>query len=74
MQRHQPRHYRRPFCLTLQNELTPNQANVTVKQIATTTPRNPARPAAYFAYSRADSIPPIAAIPRKTTPITSNQS
>ena len=67
MLRYQPHHYRRPFCLTLQNELIPNHANVTVKQIATTTPRNPARPDAYFAYSFADSIPPNAAIARKTT-------
>ena len=33
-----------PFRLTLQNELTPNHANATVKQIATTTRPNPACP------------------------------
>jgi len=34
-----------PFFLTLQNELTPNHANITVKKIATTSHFNPDCPA-----------------------------
>ncbi len=63
-----------PFCLTLQNELTPNHANVTVKQIATTTRPTPARPAWYFAYSCAEAIPPLPAINKKTSPVTSSHN
>src|SRR5580700_4138904 len=78
MQRHEPRHHHRapprPFCRTFQNELTPNQAKVTVKQIATTTRPNPARPASYFAYSLAAANPPLAAITRKTNPVTSSHN
>ncbi len=63
-----------PFFFTLQNEVTPNQANVTVKQIAITTRADPTRPAWYFAYSCASATPPRAAIARKTNPVTSSQS
>ena len=63
-----------PFCLTLQNELTPNHANVTVKQTATTTRPTPTRPASYFAYSFAVANPPLAAITRKISPVTSSHN
>ncbi len=62
------------FCLTLQNELTPNHANVTVKQTAATTRPIPTRPASYFAYSFAAANPPLAAITRKISPVTSSHS
>jgi len=63
-----------PFFFTLQNEVTPNHANVTVKQIAITTRPDPTRPAWYFAYSCANATPPRPAIARKTNPVTSSQS
>lgn len=63
-----------PFCRTLQNELTPNHANVTVKQIAITTRPTPIRPASYFAYSFAAANPPLAAITRKINPVTSSHN
>ena len=62
------------FFLTLQNELTPNQANVKVKQVATTTRPNPVFPASYFENSCARAIPPLAAITRKTRPVTSSHN
>jgi hypothetical protein len=63
-----------PFFFTLQNEVTPNQAKVTVKQIAITTRPDPTRPAWYFAYSCANATPPRPAIARKTNPVISSQS
>jgi len=74
---HSPHRHRAPplpFCRTLQNELTPNHANVKVKQIATTTRPSPARPASYFAYSRAAANPPLVAITRKISPVTSSHN
>jgi hypothetical protein len=61
------------FRRTRQNELTPNQANMVVKQIASTTRLKPALPALYFAYSRTEANAPLAAISRKTQPIASSQ-
>jgi hypothetical protein len=63
-----------PFFLTLQNELTPNHANVTVKQIATATRPKPLPVEWNFAYSCARKIPPLAAITRKTRPVTSSHN
>jgi hypothetical protein len=57
---------------TRQNELTPNHANKAAKAIASPTRPNPALPAAYFAYSRATAIPPLAAMSRKMQPIASS--
>jgi hypothetical protein len=61
------------FRRTLQNELTPNQANSVAKQIARPTRPKPALPALYFAYSWAAASPPLAAMSRKTQPIASSQ-
>ena len=69
-----PAQLREPRLLTFQNELMPNQANVTVKQIATATRPKPTRPAWYFVYSCARAIPPLAAITRKTRPVTSSHN
>jgi len=63
-----------PFFFTLQNDVTPNQAKVTVKQIAITTRPDPTRPAWYLAYSCPSATPPRPAIARKTNPVTSSQS
>jgi hypothetical protein len=60
--------------LTLQNELTPNHANIKVKQSAAATRPTPARPASYLAYSFAEATPPLAAINRKISPVTSSHN
>lgn len=56
-----------------QNELTPNQPKVRVKQIAITSLPAPAFPASYLAYSRTKAKPPITLKLRKTNPVTSSQ-
>src|SRR5262244_300630 len=60
--------------LALQNELTPNQAKVTVKQIARMTRPEPTVPAWYLAYSRAKASPPMPDRQRKTNPVTSSHN
>ena len=65
-------HGRWLFLRTLQNELRPNHANVRVKHTARITRPAVARPAVYFAYSRASAIPPTPAMAKKTVPITSS--
>ena len=61
------------FFRVLQNELIPNQANITVKHIATTTRLGFALPPWYWAYSRKSATLPMAAKTRKTKPVTSSQ-
>src|SRR5581483_498811 len=56
----------------LQKELTPNQANVTVKQSAKITRPEPTLPAWYFEYSLARAKPPIPDTHRKTNAVTSS--
>src|SRR2546423_15354609 len=57
-----------------QNELTPNQPNVTVKQTAMATLPDVVFPCVKRTYSRTSAMPPITAKHRKTKPVTSSQS
>lgn len=57
-----------------QNEVNPNQANTSVKQIAAATRFATACPARYFEYSRTSAAPPNSAMERKTVPVTSSHS
>ncbi len=63
-----------PFFQTRQKELTPNQPNNRVKQIATTILPEPARPWWYRRYSRKKARDPMPANAKKTNPVTSNHN
>lgn len=64
----------RCFLYARQNEVKPNQANKSVKQIATAMRLAAACPARYSPYSRISAIPPNTAMKRKTVPVTSSHS
>lgn len=63
------------FFRTRQNEVIPNQANVTVKHEARISRPGPdLSPAWYFTYSLNPAVPNTAARTRKKNPVTSSQS
>ena len=63
------------FLFTLQNELSPNQANDTVKHTASSSrPCSVARPDWYLPYARMPAMAPTPAIARNVNPVTSSQS
>jgi hypothetical protein len=67
-------HCRSVFRFDLQNELIPNQPNVTVKAAATASRDAVAFPASYFKYSRTRVTAPKTAIARKSVPVTSSHN
>lgn len=62
------------FLRTLQNELSPNQANASVKQLAIASRPGEVREVEYFMYSRTRAVPPKIAIVKNSVPVTSSQS
>ncbi len=69
-----PSHPRWPFLRAFQNELSPNQANVTVQQIAIAKRLLPEPPAWYFSYSLNVALAKPRAKMRKISPVTSSHS